>query len=257
MKRKVKISILTPTVREKGLALVEKSLRGQSFRDFEWIVVTPRISPPQWWFDKVLPTDYRGIWLDLPKKKKGTVWSLNRDYNEAIKDARGDLVISWQDWTFAKADTLENFWQHYKDDPKVIVSAVGNKYESDSWDVMIWKDPRMRDDLGSYYPVNFCDIEFNLCSVPKEAFYAIGGWDEGLDKWVGMDGYSVVDRLENLGGWDFKIDQSIKSYSLGHGRIGGEKWWEENNALHGPYERRRKNLVSQGKWPILEYLHRV
>lgn len=219
------ISILTPSVRPEGLALVEKALSRQTYTDWEWIV--------------------QGRDGDLPD---GLVWTLNRDYNKAIRKAKGDLIVSWQDWTYADPDTLEKFAFHYSQEPKTLVTAVGNKYANEEWLVKTWQDPRERDDQGTYYPCFFNDIEWNLCSVPKQALYDVGGFDEDLDKYFGMDGFSVLERINLIGGYDFKIDQTIKSYSLEHGR---PKDWEEKNALHGPYNEFSQRYLEN---PILPFL---
>lgn len=219
------ISVITPSIRPEGLPIVEKALKRQTFKDFEWIV--------------------QGRDGTLPEL---CVWTLNRDYNTAIRKAKGDLIVSWQDYTYADPDCLEKFWFHFNQEPKTLVSAVGNKYSDDTWSVKTWQDPRERSDQGTYYQCFFNDIEWNLCSVPKEALYAVGGFDEDLDKWFGMDGYSVLDRLNIQGGWDFKLDQTIKSYSLEHNR---PKDWEEKNALHGPYNRRRLDYIAN---PVLPFL---
>ena len=243
-----KITVVTPTVREKGLALVEKALRGQTFRDFEWIIIAPhkvgvKINNSMrkhnlyrvcGYLDNSLSAPKK-ILMNEPEKNEGDIWSLNKAYNKAIGFASGELIISWQDWTFTKSETLENFWQHFKDDPKAIVSAVGNKYESDSWDVMTWKDPRERDDLGSYYECNFPDIEGNLAAIPKEALYRVGGFSNSMDKLFGMDFYNVIHRLAKTGEYKFYLDQSIKSYSLEHGRLHGKKWDEMNWLKDGKY----------------------
>jgi len=218
------ISVITPTNRDKkALELVDKALKQQSFRDFEWIVIRPEKIPSY------------------------LCWSLNRDYNKAIRKAKGDLIVSWQDYTYAKPDTLEKFYFHFKNEPKTLVSAVGNKYSDDSFLVEMWKDPRIEEGK-TYYEVPFHYIEFNLCSVPKKAFYDVGGFDEELDKWYGMDGYSVVDRLNMIGGYKFKIDNTIRTYSLEHDRPPN---WEEKNAIHGAYQERRKFYLVN---PKLNYL---
>lgn len=224
--KRVKISVITPSVRDTGLPLVEKALKRQTFQDFEHIV--------------------QGAEGD----KEGNVWTLNQDYNIAIKKAKGDLIVSWQDYTYAKPDTLQRFWTHYEQEPKTLIGAVGNKYQDDDFIVQIWQDPRERDDQGSYYPCYFSDIEWNLCSVPKQALYDVGGFDEEMDKKYGMDGYSVNDRINILGGYDFKLDQSIKSYSLEHGRLNGDEW-NKNNWNGRPYLEYRKRYIEN---PVLNYL---
>jgi hypothetical protein len=221
-----KISVITCSVREEGIPLAEKALKRQTFKDFEHIVQGREGS------------------------MEGNTWTLNQDYNIAIRKAKGDLIISWQDFTYAKPDTLERFWTHYEQEPRTLVGAVGNKYADDSWTVMTWKDPRERDDQGPYYPCYFSDIEWNLAAIPKEAIYAVGGFDESMDKAYGMDAYSVNDRINLIGGYDFKLDQTIKSYSLEHGRLNGSAW-DKNNWNGEPYQEHRKSYLAN---PKLSYL---
>lgn len=232
-----KISVISPSVRPEGLALVNKALRRQTFTDFEWLVVSPQ--------------DYGfGKWVKEPPKNGGDYWGLNKAMNEAIRQAKGELVVSWQDWTYAKPNALEKFWQHYSLDHKKIVSGVGNKYQDESWSVVVWQDPRIRSDYGTFYPCFFNDIEFNFCALPLNAFYAVGGYDEYLDKMAGMDGYSVVERLNLLNdGWDFYLDQANESFSLEHGRL--SKDWDEKNWLPRWDKEVRPRYVAN---PILGYL---
>jgi len=234
----MKISIITPTIRHEGLQIIAKALRRQTFQDFEWIVVSPE-EP-----EHVTPS----LYLKDPEKNPGDVWTLNKSYNLAIKHASAPLIVSWQDWTFANPDVLEKFYFHYTQEPKTLISAVGNKYADDSWSVMNWKDPRERDDQGTFYPSYFSDIEWNLCSCPKQAIIDVGGFDESLDAYFGMDAYGVNDRINMLGTYDFKIDQTIKSFSLEHGRPDN---WEEKNAIHGPYAEKRKHYLLN---PVLSYI---
>lgn len=221
------ISILTPSIRKEGLALVEKSLRRQTFTDYEWLID------------------------DSPEKDEGDYWGVYKAYNRLLRRAKGELIISWQDYTYARPDTLERFWGHYETEPKTLVTAVGNKYSDDKWRVMTWKDPRIRSDQGSYYGCYFNDIEWNLCSVPKEAIYSVGGFDETLDKYSSLCGLDVLARLNMIGGYDFKLDQDIKSFSLEHGRL---PEWEENSPFNGVWQKR---LVEYKENPILGYLKTI
>jgi len=220
-----KISVITPTVRDAGLALVEKALRRQTFKDFEWVVVKPE-----------------------GKKPKGLYWTLYRDYNRGVRQSKGELIVSWQDYTFTGADTLERFWFHHQNEPKTLIGAVGNKYSDDTWKVETWRDPRIRGDFGSFYQCYFNDIEWNLCAVPREAIYAVGGFDEYLDKYSSLCGLDVLARLNIFGGYDFKLDQAIKSFSTEHGRLPD---WEKNSPFHGVWQKRLKEYQ---KNPILKYL---
>jgi len=249
MENNPKISILTPTVRPAGLALVAKALRRQSFCDFEWIITSPDdIGTPA-----LLPENF-AIYMTDPPKQQGDYWSLNKAYNAMLRQAKGDLIVSWQDYTYAKPDALQKFWDHYALDHKKVVSGVGNKYQDEEFTVVTWQDPRQRSDQGSFYPCYFADIEWNFCAIPIKALYAIGGFDEKLDKYGGMDGYSVVDRLNLLNeqhgaGWDFYLDQTNVSFSLDHDRLPG---WDERNAIGGPYQERRSAYLENPKLPFLQ-----
>ena len=235
-----KISVISPTIRKGGLELVTKALKRQTI-GFEWIVGCP--------FKPETPLPHK--WVEDPPKKKGDYWAIYKNYNAMLREATGDLIVTWQDCTYTNPDTLERFLFHYKRDPKTIVGAVGNKYADEDWQVKIWQDPRQRSDYGSFYEVYFNDIELNLASFPKQAFYDVGGFDEYLDKYSSLCGYDVLDRLNDLGGWNFKLDQSINSFSTEHGRL---PEWEENSPWHGAYDKRKRDLKNVGKWPILDYL---
>lgn len=244
------ISVITPSIRPEGLDLVRKALGRQTFREFEWILVAPlELEDP---INKVIGKELFRLpsfeYVIEPPKEQGDVWALNKAYNKAIRVAKGDLLVSWQDYTFADPDALEKFWFHFQKDPRVFVSGVGGKYKDDTWNVKTWADPRERNDQGPFYPCYFSDIEWNFCAVPKQAIYDVGGFDESLDSYFGMDGYSVNDRANMIGGWDFWLDQTNKSYSIHHDR---PKKWEEMNAIHGPYGIKRLEYL---KNPKLSYL---
>lgn len=235
----VKISVITPTVRPKGLDIVNKALKRQEFRDYEWLIGSP---------DK--PRHVHGRWV--PDEFELGYWTVNRIYNKLIAEAKGELIVSWQDWTYAKPDALEKFWYHYQEHKNYFVSGVGNKYQSDSWDVMTWKDSRERDDQGAFYPCYFNDIEGNFSAWPKKALYDVGGFDEKLDMMgYGMDVYGMLERVNALGTYDFYLDQTNKSYSLEHERVDD---WEFHNLLYGGYKNRTIELQKAGTWPKLSYL---
>ena len=230
-----KVTVITPSTRPTGIELVAKALKRQTLQDFEWLVVSPE--------------DYGyGTWIKDPPKKEGDYWAIYKAYNEAIRHAKGELIVSIQDNTYVEPDALSRFWGHYVDEPKTLVSAVGNKYTDDTFSVMTWKDPRERSDQGSYYNCFHNDIEWNCCAVPKEAFYGVGGFDESLDKYSSLCGLDVLQRLNIIGGWQFKLDQGIKSYSLEHGRLPN---WDEKTPFNGVWQQKCLEYMKQ---PKLNYL---
>lgn len=235
-----KISVLTPTIRKEGLDLVRKALENQTFRSFEWLICSP--------FDpEILEATWVPDWFEGEN-------TLNRAYNALLKASTADCIISWQDFTYAKPDTLDRFFFHFNETPTRVIGAVGNKYTAVYPEVgaMVWRDPRMRNDLGSFYECNFFSIEFNLASCPRKAFFEVGGYDEVMDELgFGMDSFSLLERIEDIGGYKFFLDQSILSYSLPHER---PDQWEKNNLIHGGYEKRKFRLKEEGIWPRLGFL---
>jgi hypothetical protein len=209
------ISVITPSNRDlDGLKIIEKALRRQTHTDFEWIIGSPH--KPE--------LDINFKWIQDPPKSDGDYWVLNKLYNMLIKESSGELIVSIQDYTSINPDALSKFW-YYKD---YIVSGVGNKYSDKKFVSSVWKDPRI-DDKASISVCDFSVIEGNFCSVPKSAIYEVGGFDEGLDKYAGMDWFSVLHRISLTGKYKFLLDMSNISYSIEHGRYDN---WESNNALY-------------------------
>lgn len=227
------ITVLTPSNRNlQGLRSVEKSLKRQRV-NFEWIIGSPE--KPD------LDIDF--IWIQDPPKKEGDVWVFNKLMNQMVKKASGDLIVSVQDFTEFSPDALEKFSFHYNNNKKSAVSGVGNKYLDKYFFNKVWQDPRERDDQGTFYETSFDNWEGNFGSIPKQAIQDVGGFDEELDKYFGMDWYSVNYRIQALGAATFYLDQTNKSYSLTHDRYKG---WDENNAINGPFQDRVKYYEKVG-----------
>jgi len=233
-----RMSVLTPTVRPEGLEQVGRSLSKQTFKDFEWLVISPL---------DISITDARLI-KDPPKGEED-YWSFNKAMNKAIQEADGELVVSVQDYTQFNPDGLEKFWYYFSNGyARSLVSGVGDKYDYDGQ--KIWADPRKRLDQGTFYECFPNDIEFNYCSIPRKAFYEVGGFDEYLDRYAGMDHISVQERLDAIG-YKFYLDQTNESYSLYHDRL---PEWDQHHAMRGGYSDRKAQLILAGVWPQLDYL---
>ncbi len=220
-----KISVISCSIRPTGIALVEKALKRQQFQAFEWIIQGKS-----------------------RENKEGEYWTIYTDYNEAVKKAKGELIVSIQDHTSFKPDALDKFWQHYQDDKKSIVSGVGGKYTDDTWTVQSWADPRQRADQGSFYQCSPEDLEWNFLAIPKEAIYQVGGFDESLNAYSSLCGLDVIMRLDILGGWKYFLDQTNTTKSTEHGRMEG---WEEHLPFDGPWQKRLDEYKTK---PVLNYL---
>jgi hypothetical protein len=237
-----KLSIITPTVRKEGLALIEQSLTNQTFTDYEWLIGSP--------FD---PEIENAVWVK--DDFEGGFWSLNRIYNRLFQQAKSDIIVSWQDWIWIPPNGLEKFWINYQK-VKAPITGVGDQYQSlDEYGKpvhKVWDDPRKTSEYGSFYECFPDDCEFNWCILPKQLVYKVGGMDEQLDfLGYGGDQLQMVERMGEMG-IKFYIDQTNESFTVRHGRTDG---WEKNHVLkNGTYEKRKQELIAQKKWPILDYL---
>lgn len=229
---KNKIVVVTPCIRKEGLELVQKALEKQDFENFDWIISSP-FNPGNW-----------ATWVK--DDFKGGLYSLNRSYQSMFKVADCDLVVSWQDFTYADEDCLQRFWDHYEYDQEMIVSAIGHKYKDDTWKEVTWKDPRVPGLCG------YGGVEWNLVACPKKAIVDAGGFDEELDNlFYGLGEFQLDHRLSEMG-YKFYVDPKIESFSLGHGRVAD---WDEKNGIDNgtwlPYKKRVVELKNTKRWPVI------
>lgn len=243
----MRVSVVTPTIRKEGLDVVQKALKNQTFKDFEWLISSP--------FDPGIPT---AKWI--PDKFTEGYWSLNRAYNSLFVAAQGDLIVSLQDWIWVPPTGIEQFIDAYESS-QGIISGVGDQYERVGQygkpEVKIWTDPRRNSNYGSFYECYPNDAEWNWCLIPKQALIDIGGMDEQLDfLGYGGDQLQAVERMDTLG-YKFFLDQTNESYTVRHDRgdFGGQDAWDKDHVLfNGKYKERKKELINNGQWPVLDYL---
>ncbi len=163
----MKISVLTPTIRVQGLEENKKSLEQQTFRDFEWLVE-----------------------LNVSGKH-----DLNAAYNRMLRRAKGELVVSMQDWVKAPADYLQKFSDSYERDKRTFYTApVGKVHQLDYQSDIVW-DWRA-DRHGKIEPQEW---EIDSGAAPLQAFFDIGGFDEALDGNWSFDNVSVGIRAAKHG----------------------------------------------------------
>lgn len=215
----------------------------QSFKDFEFLVASPERLKQE--VGEVMDNmDYK--FIGTPPLQDWQVWDLNYSYNRLIEASSGELIVSWQDHTYAKEKLLETLWKRYQENPLSLVSVLGDKYPDWDFDIPNWIDPRK-----TMLNTGWHEVEWNLCSCPKKLLYDIGGFDEQMDSFFGMDGYNVNQRLSELVGIEFKLERNMETYSLNHGRV---EDWDKKNGLFGPYQQHIEKRKREGKWPKLDYL---
>lgn len=234
-----KISIISPTIRPDGLKIVEKSLKKQTFKDFEWIVSDANPHSTYW-----IKLPHRLLY-DCPKKK-GEFYKLNSSWNNMINAAKGELIVFIVDNTEFPTNTLELLWEHYTTNPTTCISGVGSQFDGDK---LVWQDPRMQ--FEKVHPIAPMDMEFRLASIPKRAIQAVGGLDEAYDTVVANSEKELCMRIFSLG-YLFLIDQRIHYKFYKHEDHG--KKWDKLYIKSCELLQAHKNEIQVGKRLRLNYV---
>lgn len=171
----MRISVLTPSIRPLGLEIVRTSLLKQTFDDFEWLVE-----------------------IGLGKH------DLNAAYNRMLKRAKGDLIVSLQDYLLVRPDYLQGFWHAHQKHPEAFITAPVGKVDNlqysgeAKWD---WRAYR-NDEKALIRPCEWNTWEIDSACAPLAALKEIGGFDEALDGHWSADNVNVGKRAQ-LAGYEF------------------------------------------------------
>lgn len=209
------ISILTPSIRPKGLEVVQESLAKQTFQDFEWLVEMGR--PPK---------------CDLAQ-------ALNR----MLKRAKGKWIVMLQDYIKIEPDGLERFLKVA--DEKKVITGVGGKttdWKNIKWD---WRE------VGEFRQIPYLNWEGDWAIAPLKAFQDVGGYDEEYDKHWSFDNVEIAFRMEKLG-YTFWVLPDNKSVHFDHDKFEKHPFRERFNP---DFHNQNIRDIDMGKKPVkLNYL---
>lgn len=175
------ISVITPSIRPKGLAITQACLAKQSLKDFEWLTE-----------------------ISIPEKGH----DLNASYNRMLRRAKGELVVSLQDYIRIPENGLELFWEAYQNNKDTFFTAPVGKtidWVNVKWDWRTSNAGRM----------DWTMWEADWASAPLEALKKIGGFDEELDKYWSFDNVNVGLRAE-MAGYKFDCLHENKAVAYDH-----------------------------------------
>jgi GT2 family glycosyltransferase len=176
-----KISVLTPTIRPKGLERVMESLEKQTFQDFELLVE-----------------------VGLPYKGCDLSASLNR----MVKRSKGELIVMLQDYIEINYQGLERFWKRHEEYPKTLMTgpkgvtknlkSCGEVYYTNelAWD---WRTQ------GILHEIQPLQWEADWASAPRQAFFDVGGYDEEYDMGWSWENAEIAIRIAKAG-YNFMVD---------------------------------------------------
>ncbi len=178
----MKVSVITPSIRPAGLKHIRDSLLCQTYPHFEWLVEI---------------------------NTTGKV-DFNKAMNNALRRAKGDLIVFLQDFITINPDGIRNFVDANTDNSRTFFTApVGKKKASGiKWD---WRKTRKG-------KVEWQEWEIDWACAPRKALIEIGGFDEELDNHWGFDNVNVACRA-NLASYKFECLPNNTAVAIDHDAI--------------------------------------
>lgn len=184
--KQIRISVLSPSIRPLGLDIVRTGLLQQTFTGFEWLTE-----------------------IGLGKH------DLNQAYNKMLRRAKGELVVSLQDYCLIRPDYLQKWWDAYQENPDTFMTAPVGKVDDlnySSKPIWDWRAYR-NDETKNIRPCEWNTWEIDNGAAPLKALKAIGGFDEALDGVWSSDNVNVGCRAK-LAGYKFMclFDNPVLAY---------------------------------------------
>ena len=213
-----KISVITPTIRVEGLKVVHDSLLNQTFDSWEWLI----------------------------EVGNGKEMTLNKDMNKMLRRAKGELIISLQDYIkIPNKVGLESFWNYYQSDKKrLVTSPVGKTldWENVEWDWRANGVPRK---------IEPPELELDWAAIPLQAFYDVGGFDEDFDRGWSWDNVNLSLRMKEAG-YSFMVNPCNRVMAYDHDKVIEHPFRDKipNNDVLSEIKR---DDIEKGNWK-LEYL---
>ncbi len=163
-----KISVICATIRPGAQEFLEKQLSKQTFKSFETIIV--------------------GRTCEVGNN----VWTLNRDYNWALGQAKGELIVFLQDFIEIPANGLARFWEIYQIYPNDLVTGCGHKYKDGKiveTDERCFGDFKLVESDWTYYELNWSSCPAKI--APR--------FEEDMDKFYGGENqiFALKAKLEH------------------------------------------------------------
>ena len=218
-KGKPKISVITPTIRVEGLKVVHESLLKQTFKSWEWLV----------------------------EIGDGVEMSFSKDMNKMLRRAKGELIVSLQDYIKAPKDGLEIFWEEHQEHIRTFFTAPVGK--TTDW-VSIRFDWRKN---GERRKIEAVEWELDWAAAPLQAFYDIGGFDENFDRGWSWDNVNLALRAQKAE-YGFIVLPNNEAVAYDHDAV-MEHPFRDKLANNDVLSEIKRDDIEKGNWK-LDYLTR-
>ena len=232
------LTVIYMTYRPGGFDLLADSLKNQTYKNYELIVVDdfPDSSKPvkEYLLKHNLPVTYCG-----PSKEKcysDTPYNLCNAMNTGLLHSKGDIVILIMDYAWLEPDALEKWNKAFNEQGlKKLIVGVGYTYGTCASDpeilnpISIWSPPyperfSFEGDAPIWLPELF---EMFYTGFPSEFFDQINGFDERGDYWSPNMYYSIVEQAK-LNDYALYVDTSNGVKLVEHRNwdtFDSDLWW--------------------------------
>jgi len=221
----VKVSIITPTIREGFWDSMAKNIASQTHKHLEWIIVDDhnedrsKIAAK---YAQKYNLDIKYIRGDKAKGVYKRTLGLVRANNLAWKAAAGELLVWLQDFIYMDEDAIEALVDLYCHNKDCLIAPVDIYYEAINVDKTnkedwfngqdyqgkkVWKNIRVQYH-GIRESTNPYDFELNFGAIPKHILDKLNGFWEFFDEGLGYDNTSICYRALKSG-YRLLVDDSI------------------------------------------------
>lgn len=215
------VSVLTVTRRKGWEELAQTCLNNQTFRDFEWIVVS----------ENEVDVPY------IPAPPKTRKSNLNASLNEGLKACKGEYVIFYQDFIDLPTDCFQKLVDLVTPTTFVTTNTINADGSHDARGIN-GQPPKQ------CYPEEW---EANVAIAPMGIIRYLGGFDEEYDEGWSWDNCNLAERAAMLG-CTFMLDQSNNPQLLPHDT-------NSIKELNGEFHTERMRQIDSGEFPLrLNYL---
>lgn len=253
-----KVSVIYPTARYGGLDILHESMKHQTFRDFEVLVVDELHRE-----EVILDLGYK--YVEPPITRPGMWWNLDASLNKAIRQAKGDLIVQLNDYVYVPQDGIQKFVDRHMQEPQGLISGVSDQFKSppiddphglysvwSSWPGVpsgekVFSDPRKESNNKGFYLTIPLLWEGNWGIYSKQAWRDIGGYDEYQDHFWGYDNVSFAERAQFAGYHTF-LDTENEVFCWSHIKL----FDEQNRRDKAPNGQEYYSRVSRGWYKGLE-----
>lgn len=189
----MRISVITPSIRPRGLEVTFNTLQNQTLKDFEWL---PRLS--------------------IPGEKSDLCYQTN----QALKESKGELLVFLQDYIVIEPDALQRMWDRYQESPKTGWTAPVGKAANDF--ITEGVVGSVDYDWRAYWPADkdmeSHRFEIDWACTPRSAVDYVGYFDEDFDRGFGWENVDWAYRLAKKG-WTFRCDPDNKAFAFDHDKF--------------------------------------